>query len=68
MRANATVNGEVNTDTHRHKSRFHTAVSEKEHPRGKVRWTRLVRQFGGLAKVDRVGFYAANFSVISTVA
>ena len=32
------------------------------------RWSRLVRQFGGLAKVDRVGFYAANFSVISTVA
>ncbi|MGP2492646.1 ATP-binding protein [Mesorhizobium sp. PUT5] len=33
-----------------------------------VRWTRLVRQFGGLAKVDRVGFYAANFSIISAVA
>lgn len=32
------------------------------------RWTRLVRQFGGLAKVDRVGFYAANFSIISAVA
>ncbi|WP_347264618.1 hypothetical protein, partial [Nitrobacter sp.] len=25
-----------------------------------LRWTRLVRQFGGLAKVDRVRFYAAN--------
>lgn len=23
---------------------------------GRVRWTRLMRQFGGLAKVDRVGF------------
>ena len=34
----------------------------------KQRWTRLVRQFGGLAKVDRVGFYAANFSIISAVA
>lgn len=33
-----------------------------------MRWTRLVRQFGGLAKVDRVGFYAANFSIISAVA
>ena len=33
-----------------------------------VRWSRLVRQFGGLAKVDRVGFYAANFSIISAVA
>jgi hypothetical protein len=33
-----------------------------------LRWTRLVRQFGGLAKVDRVGFYAANFSIISAVA
>ena len=33
-----------------------------------VRWTRLMRQFGGLAKVDRVGFYAANCSVICTVA
>ncbi len=32
------------------------------------RWTRLVRQFGGLAKVDRVGFYAASRSVISAVA
>jgi hypothetical protein len=32
-----------------------------------VRWTRLVRQFGGLAKVDRVGFYAANCSVICAV-
>jgi transposase len=32
------------------------------------RWPRLVRQFGGLAKVDRVGFYAANFSIISAVA
>src|SRR5690606_10318117 len=29
----------------------------------KVRWSRLVRQFGGLAKVDRIGFYAANFSI-----
>ncbi len=35
---------------------------------GALRWTRLVRQFGGLAKVDRVGFYAANFSIISAVA
>ncbi|YBW37785.1 hypothetical protein ACMYR2_0275 [Nitrobacter sp. TKz-YC01] len=33
-----------------------------------VRWTRLVRQFGGLAKVDRVRFYAANCSVISAIA
>ena len=33
-----------------------------------VRWTRLMRQFGGLAKVDRVGFYAANCSVICAVA
>ena len=33
-----------------------------------VRWTRLVRQLGGLAKVDRVGFYAANCSVICAVA
>jgi hypothetical protein len=33
-----------------------------------VRWSRLVRQFGGLAKVDRVGFYAASCSVISAVA
>lgn len=29
------------------------------------RWTRLVRQFGGSAKVDRVRFYAANCSFIS---
>jgi hypothetical protein len=34
----------------------------------KQRWTCLVRQCGGLAKVDRVGFYAANCSVISAVA
>src|SRR5690606_3180246 len=34
----------------------------------RLRWSRLVRQFGGLAKVDRVGFYAANFSIISAVA
>ena len=33
-----------------------------------LRWTRLVRQFGGLAKVDRVGFYAASRSVICAVA
>ena len=33
-----------------------------------VRWSRLVRQFGGLAKVDRVGFYAASRSVICAVA
>jgi hypothetical protein len=33
-----------------------------------LRWSRLVRQFGGLAKVDRVGFYAASCSVISAVA
>ncbi|YBW39381.1 ComEC/Rec2 family competence protein [Nitrobacter sp. TKz-YC01] len=33
-----------------------------------LRWTRLVRQFGGLAKVDRVRFYAANCSVISAIA
>ena len=36
--------------------------------RGPVRWSRLVRQFGGLAKVDRVGFYAASRSVICAVA
>src|SRR5690606_20009973 len=35
---------------------------------GDLRGTRLVRQFGGLAKVDRVGFYAANCSIISAVA
>ncbi|WP_416193488.1 hypothetical protein [Nitrobacter sp. TKz-YC01] len=34
----------------------------------RLRWTRLVRQFGGLAKVDRVRFYAANCSVISAIA
>ncbi|MET3663385.1 hypothetical protein ABID44_003741, partial [Aquamicrobium ahrensii] len=33
----------------------------------RLRWTRLVRQLGGLAKVDRVGFYAANCSVICAV-
>jgi hypothetical protein len=33
-----------------------------------MRWPRLVRQFGGLAKVDRVRFYAANCSVISAIA
>ena len=33
-----------------------------------LRWSRLVRQFGGLAKVDRVRFYAANCSVICAVA
>lgn len=43
-----------------------TAVHWEE--AGTERWTRLVRQFGGLAKVDRVGFYAANFSIISAVA
>ena len=32
------------------------------------RWSRLVRQFGGLAKVDPGCFYAANCSVISAVA
>lgn len=32
------------------------------------RWSRLVRQLGGLAKVDRVRFYAASFSVISAIA
>ena len=32
------------------------------------RWTRSLRQLGGLAKVDRVGFYAANCSVICAVA
>ena len=32
-----------------------------------LRWSRLVRQFGGLAKVDRVRFYAAICSVISCV-
>lgn len=37
-------------------------------PFRKLRWTRLVRQLGGLAKVDRVCFYAANCSVISAVA
>lgn len=35
---------------------------------GGVRWTRLLRQFGGLAKVDRGCFYAANCSVISAIA
>ena len=30
-----------------------------------LRWTRLLRQFGGLAEVDRVGFYTAWCSVIS---
>jgi len=38
------------------------------HSGSEMRWSRLVRQFGGLAKVDRVGFYAANCSVISAVA
>lgn len=33
-----------------------------------LRWTRLLRQFGGLAKVDQVGFYAASCSIISAVA
>jgi hypothetical protein len=32
------------------------------------RWCRLVRQLGGLAKVDRVRFYAASFSVICAIA
>lgn len=36
--------------------------------RASLRWTRLVRQLGGLAKVDLVCFYAANRSVISAVA
>ena len=46
-----------------------TAIKKLEHELGgDQRWTRLVRQFGGLAKVDRVGFYAANFSIISAVA
>jgi hypothetical protein len=44
-------------------------LSERVENQGKdQRWPRLVRQFGGLAKVDRVGFYAANFSIISAVA
>ena len=34
----------------------------------RLRWSRLVRQFGGLAKVDRVGFYAASRSVICALA
>jgi hypothetical protein len=33
-----------------------------------LRWCRLMRQFGGLAKVDRVRFYAASRSVIFAVA
>ena len=31
------------------------------------RWVRFARQFGGLAKVDRLGVYAASFSVVSVV-
>jgi len=31
------------------------------------KWVRFSRQFGGLAKVDRVGVYAASFSVFSVV-
>jgi hypothetical protein len=34
----------------------------------KAEGSRLVRQFCGLAKVDRIGFYAANCSIISAVA
>lgn len=32
-----------------------------------LRWTRQVRQFSGLAKVDLVGFYAANCSVMTVI-
>ena len=32
------------------------------------RWTRFVRQFSGLAKVDRGCGYAANFSVVAWIA
>ena len=42
------------------------SVKAKAAPVGKKspeRWSRLVRQFSGLAKVDRVSGYAANFSV-----
>ncbi|MSO70058.1 MAG: hypothetical protein EXQ98_07275 [Alphaproteobacteria bacterium] len=31
------------------------------------RWVGFARQFGGLAKVDRLGVYAASFSVVSVV-
>ncbi len=34
----------------------------------KQKWSRQVRQFGGLAKVDPGCFYAASCSVISAVA
>ena len=44
-------------------SRLDNLVNE-----GSLRWTRLLRQFGGLAKVDQVGFYAASCSIISAVA
>jgi hypothetical protein len=33
-----------------------------------LRWTRSMRPFGGLAKVDQGCFYAANCSVISAIA
>jgi hypothetical protein len=33
-----------------------------------LRWTHLLRKFGGLAKVDLVCFYAANCSVIPAIA
>ena len=35
---------------------------------GEQKWSRQVRQFGGLAKVDPGCFYAASCSVISAVA
>ena len=43
-------------------------TSNDKHRLDAVRWTRLMRQFGGLAKVDRGCFYAANCSVISAIA
>jgi len=51
--------------------RFRVLTIVDDHTR--VRWCRLMRQFGmrqfgGLAKVDRVRFCAASCSVISAIA
>ena len=32
------------------------------------RWSRFLRQFGSLAKVDRVDIYAANLSIMGSIA
>jgi hypothetical protein len=49
-------------------SKFRSCIALADIGFDKKRWSRPMRQLGGLAKVDRGCFYAANCSFISAVA